>query len=32
MTDEGRTHLLGGFVLGEAVCSPECWCKTGEEK
>jgi hypothetical protein len=32
MNDEGRTHILGGFVMGKAICSPECWCKVGEEE
>lgn len=26
------THLFGGIdSTGEAVCSPDCWCKEGEE-
>jgi len=28
--DEGRTHVLGGFVHGDAVCSEDCWCKEEE--
>ena len=31
--DPLRTHLFGGYTIdGEVVCSPDCWCKTGEEK
>tara|TARA_R110002020_G_scaffold134398_1_gene299945 strand:+ start:310 stop:669 length:360 start_codon:yes stop_codon:yes gene_type:complete len=30
--DPGRTHILGGFVHGKAICSDECWCKAGEEE
>ena len=29
--DEGRTHVLGGFVHGAAICSDGCWCKGEEE-
>ena len=25
--DPERTHILGGFVHGDAVCADECWCK-----
>ena len=28
--DEGRTHVLGGFVHGDAICSDDCWCKEEE--
>jgi|TARA_R110002020_G_scaffold1492_2_gene6688 hypothetical protein len=28
--DEGRTHILGGFVHGHAICSDDCWCKEEE--
>tara|TARA_R110000824_G_scaffold295947_2_gene484263 strand:+ start:3774 stop:3959 length:186 start_codon:yes stop_codon:yes gene_type:complete len=30
--DPERTHILGGFVHGKAICSDECWCKAGEEE
>jgi len=29
--DSERTHILGGFVHGDAVCSDNCWCKGEEE-
>ncbi len=29
-SDEGRTHVLGGFVHGHAICSDDCWCKEEE--
>ncbi len=28
--DVNQTHILGGFVHGEAICSDECWCKEEE--
>ena len=30
--DPNRTHILGGFVHGEAICSDDCWCATQEEE
>ena len=30
--DPNRTHILGGFVHGDAVCANECWCKVCEEE
>tara|TARA_R100000152_G_C6780327_1_gene212954 strand:- start:1793 stop:2128 length:336 start_codon:yes stop_codon:yes gene_type:complete len=29
--DSERTHILGGFVQGDAVCADECWCNGEEE-
>ena len=29
--DPHRTHILGGFVHGAAICADDCWCKTEEE-
>jgi hypothetical protein len=29
--DEGRTHVFGGLVHGDAICSDGCWCKEEEE-
>jgi len=29
--DPHRTHILGGFVHGDAICADDCWCKTEEE-
>ena len=28
--DEGRTHVFGGLVHGDAICSDDCWCKEEE--
>jgi len=28
--DVGRTHILGGFVHGAAICADGCWCKEEE--
>ena len=29
--DEGRTHVFGGLVHGDAICSDDCWCHEEEE-
>ncbi len=31
MTSDSNTHLLGGFVHGEPVCSELCWCKGSDD-
>ena len=31
MTSDSDTHLLGGFVHGEPVCSELCWCKGSDD-
>ena len=31
MDDEGRTHVFGGLVHGDAICSDDCWCHEEEE-